>query len=913
MARNPWSSLRHTPRGTRGVLLAAVCGVLAAGSTISAQAAVPRSTLLRGEAHVWELQEIALRSAASYANPYAEVVVWIDLEGPGFSRRVHGFWDGERTFKVRFVATAPGEWRWRTGSNQPGDAGLNGGRGQLRAVPWTEDERQQNPNRRGFVRAAANGHALAYADGTPFFLLGDTWLAASTWRLPFRGVPARAEVPGPGLSFEDAVAFRKGQGFNSVSLISAFPNWDADEHGATFANADGVFLRNAWEKFGHWAPNAAVTTEDGATTTAKDMADELGNRPFVVLADRDGLADFDRLNPAYFRSLDRKLRHLSEQGFVPLLETVRRDSCPSWKAYFDFDVSYSRYVQYLIARYGAFNLLFSGIHLDWIPKEYSLTAEEFNKALSHHWRTYGPLPFGQPYTTLIDSSTYKRFGHGDKAPWLTMHTVGNKPRNNAIYASIEELFRLDPPYPAANLEPYYAGLEPRDQPPGRRDTGPGRRARWLLRALDDVRVGAVGRARGPRLRHRRLRPHEHGRAARLATLRLGGPPLSVRCADAAPRELRALRRRRVPGAGARLDRPRAAQRSRRVGRRPRRLGVPGAQRRPAARPALLRAGRGPDRRQRPAARRRLRVALVRPTRGPLAVAAAAAHRRIGRAARAGFPRWRHDRRTGLGRQAEARRQLTRAPRGVRCDNPTMTVAQEDRVLLAWSSGKDAAYSLHVLRARGVEVVGLLTTINAPTERVAMHDVRRELVRRQAEAVGLPLVEVGLPWPCPNEAYEAAMATALAGARARGATAVAFGDLFLEDVRRYREERMAGTGLGTMFPLWGRPTRELAEEMLAAGQKAVLTTVDLRVLPPDARGSRLRREPDPPPAGERRPLRRERRVPHLRVGRTRVPASRAGRGRDRRRARRVRLRRPAPRHVAVEQSGCGIQARKTEGW
>jgi uncharacterized protein (TIGR00290 family) len=177
----------------------------------------------------------------------------------------------------------------------------------------------------------------------------------------------------------------------------------------------------------------------------------------------------------------------------------------------------------------------------------------------------------------------------------------------------------------------------------------------------------------------------------------------------------------------------------------------------------------------------------------------------------------------------------------------MTVAQEDRVLLAWSSGKDAAYSLHVLRARGVEVVGLLTTINAPAERVAMHDVRRELVRRQAEAVDLPLVEVGLPWPCPNEAYEAAMAAALADARARGATAVAFGDLFLEDVRRYREGRMAGTGLGTLFPLWGRPTRELAQEMLAAGQKAVLTTVDLRALPAELAGhafdeSLLRRLP-----------------------------------------------------------------------
>ena len=136
---------------------------------------------------MWELQEVTLRATQPHANPYSEVVCWIDLEGPGFTRRVYGFWDGGATFKVRFVATAPGEWRWRTGSNQPGDPGLNGGRGQLRAVPWTGAEQLENPNRRGFVRPSANGHALAYADGTPFFLLGDTWLAASTWRLPWRG------------------------------------------------------------------------------------------------------------------------------------------------------------------------------------------------------------------------------------------------------------------------------------------------------------------------------------------------------------------------------------------------------------------------------------------------------------------------------------------------------------------------------------------------------------------------------------------------------------------------------------------------------------------------------------------------------------------------------------------------------
>lgn len=420
---------------------------------------VLRALPASGEVHVWETQEITFQSARDYSNPYAEVDCWIDLEGPGFAKRVFGFWDGGRTFKVRFVATASGEWRWRSGSNQPADTGLNGGSGKLKAIDWTEAEKLENPNRRGFVRATPNGHALRYADGTPFFLVGDTWLAASTWRLPWRGAPATpGYVPVSGISFEEAVGYRKRQGYNSVSFIAAFPNWAADHHGATFANADGVFLRNAWEKFGHWAPNAQISTADGATTTAKDMHDESGNRPFELMHGRDdGLANFDRLNPDYFRSLDRKMRHLAEEGFVPFLETVRRDNCPSWKAYFDFNTSYARYVQYLVARYGAYNLVFSGIHLDWIPKNYSLTADEFNAALTHHLKTYGPLPFGQPFTTLIDSSTYKAFGHGEQAPWLNMHTVGNRPRNHAIYGSIEEIFRLSPAYPAANLEPYYTG------------------------------------------------------------------------------------------------------------------------------------------------------------------------------------------------------------------------------------------------------------------------------------------------------------------------------------------------------------------------------------------------------------------------------------------------------------------------
>jgi uncharacterized protein (TIGR00290 family) len=155
-----------------------------------------------------------------------------------------------------------------------------------------------------------------------------------------------------------------------------------------------------------------------------------------------------------------------------------------------------------------------------------------------------------------------------------------------------------------------------------------------------------------------------------------------------------------------------------------------------------------------------------------------------------------------------------------------------RALLAWSSGKDSAWALHVLREAGeVEVVGLLTTLNEAYDRVAMHAVRAALLRAQADAAGLPLTTVPLPWPCSNEQYEAAMSRALADARRAGVAVVAFGDLFLEDVRRYREERMAGTGLAPIFPLWGQPTAALARTMIAGGLRARLTCVDPRQLAP----------------------------------------------------------------------------------
>ena len=154
-----------------------------------------------------------------------------------------------------------------------------------------------------------------------------------------------------------------------------------------------------------------------------------------------------------------------------------------------------------------------------------------------------------------------------------------------------------------------------------------------------------------------------------------------------------------------------------------------------------------------------------------------------------------------------------------------------KILVSWSSGKDSAWTLHAIRQRRLGTpAALLTTINEAADRVAMHAVRAEVLRMQADAAGLPLVTVSIPSPCPNEVYEERMAEACRAAVADGFTHVAFGDLFLEDVRRYREERLAGTGLTPIFPLWGQPTGELAEEMIAGGLEARLTCVDPRVLP-----------------------------------------------------------------------------------
>ena len=155
--------------------------------------------------------------------------------------------------------------------------------------------------------------------------------------------------------------------------------------------------------------------------------------------------------------------------------------------------------------------------------------------------------------------------------------------------------------------------------------------------------------------------------------------------------------------------------------------------------------------------------------------------------------------------------------------------QMTKCLVSWSSGKDSAWMVHVLRQSGVELGGVLTTVNEVHQRVAMHAVRVELLQAQADALGLPLRQIAIPSPCPNEVYERAMAGAVERAVSEGFTHVAFGDLFLEDIRRYREERLAGTGLTPMFPLFGADTAALARTMVAGGLRARLTCVNPKVV------------------------------------------------------------------------------------
>ncbi len=393
--------------------------------------------------HVWEKQEITLTARNSYRNPYTEVEVWVDLKGPGFEKRVYGFWDGGSVFRVRLLATAPGRWTWRSGS-RPHDPGLAAKEGRFTAAAWREADKQQNFCRRGFIRPTRNGHAFELADGTPFFLLGDTWWATPTFRYRWHDDETVRPL-GPEMGFKDMVRFRKAQGFNSIAMIAAFPAWanDGRPPAIRLDDPEKTGVRSAWQQSG--------------TQSAKDMHNE-GGRPFLfpgrVPGYEDVFPDVDRINPAYFQHMDKKIDYLNAQGFVPFIEVTRRDISQAWKKFYTWPASYARHIQYVWSRYQADNCLFSPIHFD--SPSLSIPSREYNAPANLVIEKYGPPPFGTLASTNAAGSTLVNFGGPEEARWLTFHQIGNQ-REHVNYRLLTDIFFQPRPLPALNGEPYYPG------------------------------------------------------------------------------------------------------------------------------------------------------------------------------------------------------------------------------------------------------------------------------------------------------------------------------------------------------------------------------------------------------------------------------------------------------------------------
>jgi hypothetical protein len=419
-------------------------------------------TSVAGDIHVWDKVDLTFHAANHYANPYTNVTVWVDLRGPEFEKRCYGFWDGGDVFRVRVLASHPGHWSWRSGSNQK-DAGLNGQRGNFTAVDWTEAEKQSLPTRRGFIQPTANGHAFQWADGTPFLLLADTWYAAATSRFKWNDDDQERPL-GPDAGFKDYVRLRKGQRFNSVAIIAAFPNWAEDGHPWEIwldTNAD-LGVRSTWVNQGDIA-NGVPRDQ----WRAKDMSNE-GGRAFLFPGKVPGFEqifpDIDRINPEYFKFMDRKIDYLNAQGFIPIIEVARRDMTSCWAKYYDWPDSYTRYVQYVWSRYQANNCLFSPVHFDY--PHMTATPQQLNAAANRVIDLYGPPPFGTLVSCNASVSSLLNFGGPDENRWLTFHQIGNL-REHDAYWYLTEIYHASPPRPALNGEPYYSGMTDRRYTPYR--------------------------------------------------------------------------------------------------------------------------------------------------------------------------------------------------------------------------------------------------------------------------------------------------------------------------------------------------------------------------------------------------------------------------------------------------------------
>ena len=355
--------------------------------------------------HIWEPVEIALEAAEAPADPYAGAQVWVDLEGPGFSKRCYGFWDGDRKFRVRVQATASGVWTWRSGSHFD-DAGLNGKRGTFETVPWTEAEKQVNPNRRGQVGIAANGRFFEYADRTPFFLLADTLWAGNTTRC---GLGDHKDGP-----FFQYLADRREKGFTAI-LIQAIHGYGDYPNGQAHRNEGGYALLDC---------------------------------------------DPARLNPEYFQALDERMQAISDLGFVAAIPAMwwgKTKQCIFSPA------EAQRISVYLAARYGTFNSLWclSGEYqytfrdCDWRPNDFNA----MGAAVQRHNPWQHPLsihPSGATNWAPPHNVQSSRPFHGES--WLDHHWLQTGQSINRmcnIVTRLAENRALEPTVPIFCSESYY--------------------------------------------------------------------------------------------------------------------------------------------------------------------------------------------------------------------------------------------------------------------------------------------------------------------------------------------------------------------------------------------------------------------------------------------------------------------------
>ena len=388
------------------------------------------------ETHVYEVVEVTFHAEREVANPYMDVDLWVTLTGPGGTYRIPAFWDGGRTFRARLVATAPGEWHWSTGEHT-GDSGLDNKDGAFSAVAWTEAEKRANPNRRGFIRVSENNHTLEYADGTPFFYTGDTWWCALT------GIYAWASPEGESqVSFQDALALRKAQGFNGINMIACFPT---------------DTIKPIWV-------GGRKVAEDGAT-------------PFEMTEANGEItgADFRRINPAYWQQADRKWRHMWQNGFVPYLETVRRHE--QWgKKDAAQKEAFTNYVRYLWARYGCYNMIFSWFHMDYgkadIIAAWSPMVTDARAAL-------GDMPYGQPRTIMCPGSSLRHW-YKLTPRILDINSVSNLGRDGESIGWLREMFFIEDPLPVFNIEPFYPGVNTSWHPKAVAGMTDGQMAQFLM-------------------------------------------------------------------------------------------------------------------------------------------------------------------------------------------------------------------------------------------------------------------------------------------------------------------------------------------------------------------------------------------------------------------------------------------------